>query len=145
FGVREAVTVVAIDRLTPHAVGLVAARGLVSPDFDDEEAEAVERPTVGRHRMVVEVAGDDLPQPFTLFENWLMHAPSQLPLHGFQLCPHAIAARLAPDLELASSGSAADKGEAEEVEGLRLAEPPPPAVVHREASELDQPGLLRMQ
>src|SRR5438094_10610480 len=54
-------------------------------------------------------------------------------------------ARLAPDLELASSGSAADKGEAEEVEGLRLAEPPPPAVVHREASELDQPGLLRMQ
>ncbi|WP_247389218.1 hypothetical protein, partial [Bradyrhizobium sp. 143] len=66
-GPGEAVTGEATDRLPPHAIGLAAAPERASPEFDDEEAEGAERPTVGRHRMVVEVAGDDLPQPFTLF------------------------------------------------------------------------------
>src|SRR5256712_5312454 len=35
--------------------------------------------------------------------------------------------------------------EAQEGEGLRFAEPAPLAVCHREASKLDQPGLLRMK
>ena len=49
------------------------------------------------------------------------------------------------DLEFARAGLAADEGEAQEVEGFRLAEPAPPAAFRRKTSELDQPGLLGMQ
>ena len=42
-------------------------------------------------------------------------------------------------------GFAADEGEAQEVEGLRFAEPAPLAAFRRKASELDDPGLLRMK
>src|SRR6202049_1320681 len=37
------------------------------------------------------------------------------------------------------------EGKAQEVEGLRLAKPAPLAAFRREASELDQPGLLGVQ
>jgi hypothetical protein len=43
------------------------------------------------------------------------------------------------------AGFAANEGEAQEVEGLRLAEPSLLTALRRKASELDQPGLLRMQ
>ena len=74
-----------------------------------------------------------------------MHAPSQFLFDGLQLCLHAIPPGLPFDLEFASTSFAADKGEAQEGEGLRFAEPAPLAVFHREASKLDQPGLLRMK
>ena len=45
-------------------------------------------------------------------------------------------------LEFARAGLTADKSEAQEVEGLRLAEPIPLSAFCRKASELDQPGLL---
>ena len=50
-----------------------------------------------------------------------------------------------PKLEFAGAGLATDEGKAQEVESLRLAEPAPQAAFCREASELDQPGLLGMQ
>jgi len=49
------------------------------------------------------------------------------------------------DLEFPRSGFSADKGEAQEVEGLRFAEPAPLAAFRCKASELNQPGLLGMQ
>jgi hypothetical protein len=49
------------------------------------------------------------------------------------------------DLEFALAGFAADEGEAQEVEGLRFAEPAPLAAFRRKSSELDEPGLLGMQ
>ena len=49
------------------------------------------------------------------------------------------------DLEFAPTSFAADKDEVQEGEGLRFAEPAPLAVFRREASKLDQPGLLRMK
>src|SRR4029077_1919941 len=58
--------------------------------------------------------------------------------------PHAVPSGLPLDLEFARAGFAANEGEAQEVEGLRLAEPAPLAALCRKASELDQPGLLRM-
>jgi hypothetical protein len=39
---------------------------------------------------------------------------------------------------------AADEGEAEEVEGLRFAQPRPFAIGRREAAEGNQAGLVRM-
>jgi hypothetical protein len=95
--------------------------------------------------VVVEVAGDDLLQPSSLLGNRQMHAPSQFLFDGSQLCLHAIPPGLPFDLEFAPTSFAADKGEAQEGDGLRFAEPAPPAVFHREASKLDQPGLLRMK
>src|SRR6266404_3487399 len=89
------------DPLPTHAVRLAAAPKRAPPEFGDEEAEGRKRLTVCRHRMVVEVSGDDLSQPFSLSGNRLMHAPSQLHLDLPDLRPHAIHARIAPDLELA--------------------------------------------
>jgi hypothetical protein len=95
--------------------------------------------------VVVEVAGDDLLQPSSLLGNRLMHAPSQFLLDSLQLCLHAVPPGLPSDLEFAPTSFAADKGEAQEGEGLWFAEPAPLAVFHREAPELDQPSLLRMK
>jgi len=93
--------------------------------------------------VVVEVAGDDLLQPSSLLGNRLMHAPSQFLFDGLQLCLHAVPPGLPFDLEFAPTSFAADKGEAQEGEGLRFSEPAPLAVCRR--AKLDQPGLLRFR
>ena len=46
---------------------------------------------VGRHGVVVEVAGNDLPQPPSLFGDRLMHPPPQLLLDLPEFRPHAVA------------------------------------------------------
>lgn len=71
-----------------------------------------------------------------------MHPPSQFLFDGLQPRPHAVTSGLPFDLEFTPAGSAADEGEAQEVEGLRFAESAPLAVFRRRATELDQPGLL---
>src|SRR5690348_7324824 len=108
-------------------------------------AEDHERRPVGRHCVIVEVTVDDLMQPFPLDWDRLMHAPAQCLLDRLELGPQPIASSLAFDQELASPGFAADEREAQEVEGLRLAKPAPSAARRRIPSELDQPGLVRMQ
>ena len=71
-------------------------------------------------------------------------SPAHLPLDHLELRPHAVPPGFPFDLEFARAGFAANEGEAQEVEGLRLAEPSPLAALRREAPELDQPGLLGM-
>src|SRR6516165_3450685 len=100
---------------------------------------------VGWHCVIAEVATNDVPQPFPLIGEWLVHALPQLLFDHPQLRPHAISPGLPFDLEFALAGLAADEGEAQEVEGLRSAEPTPLAAFRRKASELDEPGLLGMQ
>jgi hypothetical protein len=73
--------------------------------------------------VVIEVADDDLLQPSSLLRNRLMHAPSQFLFDGLQLCLHAIPAGLPSYLEVAPTSFATDKGEAQESEGVRFAEP----------------------
>src|SRR5262249_1595066 len=102
-------------------------------------------PSVGRHGVIGEVAGDDAREPSPLLRDRLVHASLQVLLDLSKLRPHAVPSALPFDLEFAGAGFAADEGEAQEIEGLRLAEPAPLAALRREASELDQPGLLRMQ
>jgi|SRR5580693_6635382 hypothetical protein len=89
-----------------------------------------------RSGMVVEIAEDDLSQPFSLLGNWLVHAPSHRLLDHLELHPQAVAPGLPLELEVATARCAADEGEAQEVEGLRLAEPTLLAVFRRKASEL---------
>src|SRR4051794_20681688 len=95
--------------------------------------------------MVGEVAGDHLLQPAPLDGDRLMHAPPQRLPDRPERRPHAVAPALPRELEAASARSPAYVGEAQEVEGLRLAEPAPGTVRRREAAELDQAGLVRMQ
>src|SRR5438309_788434 len=95
--------------------------------------------------MVVEVSGDDLLQPSSLFRDWLMHPPTQLLFDRLQLRPHTVGSGLPLDLELAPPRLAADEDEAQEAEGLRFAKSAPFAACRRIAPELDQPGLLRVE
>src|SRR5258707_13736569 len=101
--------------------------------------------SVGRHGVVVEVALDDLSQPFPLDRDRLVHPPTQFLFDRLQLRPHAVGPGLPFDLELAPTRLAADEDEAQEAEGFRLAEPAPLAVFRRMASELYQSGLLRVE
>src|SRR5439155_24148622 len=98
----------------------------------------------GRHGMIVVVAFDDLPQPFPLDRDRLVPALPQLLLDGLQLRPHAVSPGFPLEEEFAPTRLATDKGEAQEVEGLRLTRPAPLAVRRRMAAELDQTGLVRM-
>ena len=100
---------------------------------------------IGRHRMIVEVAIDDIPEPLSLLGDWLVHTPPDLRFDHLELRVHAVRSGLPFDLESSRAGFAADECEAQEVEGLRFAEPSPLAAFCRKASELDQPGLLRMK
>ena len=107
--------------------------------------ERGQRPRIGGHGVVVEVALDDIPQPLSLSGYRLVHAPPHLRFDHLELRSHAVRPGLPFDLEFTRSGRAADEREAQEVEGLRFAEPAPLAVFRREASKLDQPGLLRIE
>src|SRR5438876_3517477 len=74
-----------------------------------------------------------------------MHAPPQFLFDHLELRPHAVSTGLPFDLEFTRASFAADEGEAQEVEGLRFAEPVPLTAFRRKASELDEPGLLGMK
>src|SRR5882724_3630989 len=124
---------------------LAATAEHVPPSPSDLVPEHYQCMPIGRHRMVVEVASNHLHQPFPLRGDVLMHAPPQCLLDLPELALHSIASGLALDQELAPPRLAADEREAQEVEGLRLAEPTAFAVCRRKAPELDQPGLLRVQ
>src|SRR4249920_1236825 len=100
-------------------------------------SEHVQCTTVGRHCVIVEVAADNPAQPFPLLGDRLVHAPSHLLLDLLELRPHAVPSGFPFDLEFPCSGLAADEGEAQEVEGLRLAESLPLAAFPCKASKLD--------
>src|SRR5207342_1181873 len=89
--------------------------------------------------------GDNLPQPSPLLRDRLMHSPSQLVLNSSERRAHAVPPAFPLELEMALVGLAADEREAQEVEGLRLAEPTLIARDRSEAAKLDQTGLFRMQ
>jgi hypothetical protein len=58
-----------------HIVLLAAPPKRAPPEFSDKAVERVKRATVRRHGVVIEVAADDLLQPFPLYGYRLMHAP----------------------------------------------------------------------
>src|SRR5260370_16643516 len=61
-----------------------------SPEIGHIMPERRERPTVCRNRVVGEVARHDLPQPFPLLWNRLMHPAQYLPLNVPNLPPHPL-------------------------------------------------------
>src|SRR4051812_4459644 len=109
------------------------------------EPEGSECLDVGRHRVIGEIAGDDLLQPLSLFRDWLVHSSPQFLLNLLEFRRLAVPAGFPVDPEVAPSRGAADEGETQESEGFRLAEAAPLAVAGRISAKLDQPGLLRVE
>src|SRR5262249_41738144 len=116
-----------------------------SPQVGDVMAEHDQCPGIGMHGMVVEVALYDIPQPFPLRGDRLVHAPPHLLFEHLELRPHAVRTGLPLDLEFTRAGFSADERKAQEVEGLPLAEAAGLTGFRGKASELDQPGLLGME
>src|SRR5215813_14272271 len=116
------------------AILVAATPQRAPPEVDDMVPEHGQCTGVGRHCVIAEVATNDVPQPFPLIGEWLVHALPQLLFDHPQLRPHAISPGLPFDLEFALAGLSADEGEAQEVEGLRSAEPAPLAAFRRKAS-----------
>jgi hypothetical protein len=74
-----------------------------------------------------------------------VHAQSQFLLDFLELGPHAVTPALALQQEAPLSRFPTNEGEPQELEGFRHTESTPGASVRREAAELDQAGLVRMQ
>src|SRR5215469_742579 len=91
---------------------------------------------------LVEVALGHAPHPPPLLGYGQVPAPFELIVELAQLAPAPFRDRLPQHPELPGPGLPADVREAQEVERLRLAEPPGLPVPDGEPSELDQPGLL---
>src|SRR5436305_11563767 len=80
--------------------------------------------SIGWHCVVVEVAVDDVPQPFPLSGDRLVHAPPHFLFDHLELRSHAVPSGLPFDLEFSRTGFAADEGEAQEVKVSGLPSPP---------------------
>src|ERR1700716_2259588 len=116
-----------------------------SPEIGHIMPERRERPTICRNRVVGEVASHDLPQPFPLLWNRLMHPAQYLRLDVPKLPPHAVASGLPLKLEVAATRSTTNEGEAQEREGFRFSKPAQLAIVRSKAAELNQACLVRME
>jgi len=130
----------------PGSVSLLATSAkLTSPSVYHPVPELHQGMAVGRDGVIPEVSADDLFEPSPLLADRLVHLLTQFLLDLLELCPHAVAPSLPVNQEASTASFAANKGKAQEIEGLRLPEPAPLAVCCRMASELDQPGLLRVE
>src|SRR4029077_10609360 len=119
------------------AISLAAPPEHAKPEMGDVVMEPCKCATIRRHRMVVEVACNDLLQPLSLFGNWLMHPLSQFLLNPLKLSLHAVPPGLPLVQEVPALGFAADEVKPQEVEVLRLAKPAPFAVGRCKATELN--------
>src|SRR5262245_53746507 len=70
------------------------------PEVDDMVPEHGQCTGVGRHCVIAEVATNDVPQPFPLIREWLVHALPQLLFDHPQLRPHAVPPGLPLDQEV---------------------------------------------
>src|SRR2546421_9438817 len=80
---------------------IAAATESPPPAPDDFVAERPQCVNVGRHCMIVEVAANDVAQPFTHNCDRLVHAPSEFLLDRLELRLHAVAPGFPFDQEFA--------------------------------------------
>ena len=117
----------------------------VMPEMTDREAEVSQCVPVARYSEVSDMPTHNRFQPLADFRNRIMHTPPQLDLDPLQRRLHALANRLSKHHEPSLPRLPADVLEAEEIEGLWLAQSSALSVGRRMASELDKPRLLRVQ
>ena len=85
-------------------------------------SERDERMAVRRHSVIGKESAHYLPQPLPLLWDRLMPSLPQLLFDFLELRLHAITSRLSTQQELTLLRLAAEEGETQEVESLRLAE-----------------------
>src|SRR5260370_26004240 len=113
------------DPVPPRAVLLAAPRERAHPEHHDMVPERCQGVGVVWHRVIGKEACHHLPQPLTLARDRIVH-PAPNPLLDFpHLGPLTVASGPPEDQEPSAPRLAADMGEAEEVERLRRAKPPP--------------------
>ena len=129
--------------LLPRA--LTTTNQYVTPQSIDAISEDAQLIDVAGDGMVLVVAGDHLPKPYTDLTGAIVLAALKLSLDGFQLRNHALLRSDPPDGEgLGLVAFPTVVGEPQEVEGLRFPVPTLLPVTGRIAPELDQPGLIRV-
>ena len=129
--------------LLPRA--LAATNQYVSPQSVHASLEEAQLIDVAGDSMVLVVAGDNTPKPYTDLTGANMLTALKLGLDGFELRNHAFLRSDPPDGErLGLVALPTEVGEAQEVEGLRFPFPTLLPVTGRIAPELDQPGLIRV-
>ena len=129
--------------LLPRA--LTTTDQYVTPQSIDAFSEGAHLIDIAGDSMVLVVADDHLPKPFTDLTGAIMLAALKLSLDGFQLRNHALFRSDPPDGEgLGLVALPTVVGKAQEVEGLRFPFPTLLPVTGRIAPELDQPGLIRV-
>ena len=106
------------------------------PEVTDREAEVSQSVPVARHSEVTDMPTHNGLQPLADFRNRVMHTPPQLDLDPLQRRLHALANRLPKHHESSLLRLPADVPEAEEIEGLWLAQTSALSVGRRVASEL---------
>ena len=75
-----------LRHLSPGEIAFLAASAKCpTPALGDPGSKGSQRSPVCWHCVVVEETGDDLPQPFALFGDRLMHPPSQFPCNILDL------------------------------------------------------------
>jgi hypothetical protein len=121
-----------------------SAQGMM-PEVAHGETKVGHGMTVPRNSEVTKMPAHHGLQPRADFRNGVVHAPPQFGFHLLQLGLHTLANRLPKHQKPPSLRLPADVREAEEAEGLRLAQTGALSVLCRMASELDQPRLLRVQ
>ena len=72
-------------------------------------AECAERLDIVRHSMIGKIASDNLPQPFPLFGDVVVHTPPQLFFDFLELYPHAIPPGLPSDEEFPFARATTDE------------------------------------
>ena len=134
-----------LHTLPLHACLLTPPFENVVPEVTDREAEVSQSIPIPRNSEVSEMPAHNGLQPLADFRNRIMHTPPQLDFDAQQRGLHALANRLPKHHEPSLLCLPADVREAEEVEGLWLAQTSALSVLGRMASELDQPRLFRVQ
>src|SRR5208282_4180218 len=100
-------------------VPLAAAPQRLPPKTRDVIAKCRDCLNIRRHGVIGEEARNDLPEPVPLFGNGQVPTPLQLLLGLPELCPQAVAPGYPLEEEFALARCAADKREAQKIEGLR--------------------------
>ncbi len=131
--------------LPRHVPLLTSPRESAMPEIAHGETKMGQSMPVVRHSQVSDMPAHHRLQPFANFRNRVMHTPPQADLHLLQLGLHTLANRLPKHHEPSPLRLSADMREAEEVEGLRLAQTSALPVGRRMASERDQARLFRVQ
>ena len=89
-GLRKKVISQLFDPAPGHPILLAPTSERAAPKIGDAMPECMQCTTIGRHRVVHEVAVDDVGKPFPLFGDRLVSAPHHLLLDLPELVAHAV-------------------------------------------------------